>query len=544
MKKLKSLITVFLLAVVAIVLVPTAFAVITNKTTGTIDLSGIKEKVSVTAYRVMDVHVTDFGEGHEDQNTPEAPVYTWTSEVATWVADHYEDYIDKNNNNAVTEAFNDKDLTNTAALASFYQDLADAIDGREITITGDGKKYTIEETNGNGSDKIENVKMGNYLIIVGNGKKYTYNPSSVNIVPVSEDGAWSVPESTKVVIKPVEINIEKVIKDKGTVTDAQVGDVIPYVITVDVPNYKEGEATATAMVLKDTLSKGLTLNDATLKVYGKKGTTKDELAATTNYTLVKSTGSNNETIITITFNKAQYECTFKGQCSQDPTENQPNADLIYDQVVVEYTATVNKDAITGLDTTTNTAILDFNNNHTDEVTVQVLTYNITIFKVDGDDDNAPLAGAKFSVSLDGTKLEFVEVEAGVYRLPVNDEEETTDLLETDSNGELHVKGLKKGTYTVTEEEAPAGYVKLQNPRTLVITDDDLDGNIEITNEDEETEVLTTNTLEDTIVNTKGSTLPVTGGIGTLIFSIVGIVFMGLGAFLIRNILKKNEVENI
>ena len=38
------------------------------------------------------------------------------------------------------------------------------------------------------------------------------------------------------------------------------------------------------------------------------------------------------------------------------------------------------------------------------------------------------------------------------------------------------------------------------------------------------------------------TLPVTGGIGTLLFSVIGILFMGLGAFLIKNILKKENVQ--
>lgn len=542
MKKIKSFIALFLLAVVAVVLVPKAFAVITNTTKGTIDLSGIKEAVQVKAYRVMDVHIAEYEDSNK--NAPQAPVYTWTSEVATWVANFekngekvYAKYIDTKNNNAVTEAFNDEDLTNTKDLADFYDDLAAAIKGGEITISNDNTKTL--QASGTGSDKIENAEMGNYLIIIENGQKYTYNPSTVNVVPEYKNGAWNVSTPNKAVIKFTEPTIEKVTTDDATETDAKIGDVIPYTITVDVPNYKK-DAVAKTITIKDTLSNGLTFNGTAadkFKVYGVKGTTKKLLTEGTNYS-IDTTGSETFKVV---FNTTQYEDTFR------LTE----VELKYDQIVVEYSATVNENAINGLDKTTNKAILEWNNDPTSDSTVEtdpsivkVFTYNIKVNKVDGDNNNAPLAGAKFSVKKGNTKLNFVLVSAGVYRLATDDDETTTDLLEVASDGTLVVKGLDLGTYTVTEEEAPAGYVKLQNPRDFEITDEDLDGNIEITNEDGETEELTVNTLEDTIVNTHGSTLPVTGGIGTLIFSIVGIVFMGIGAFLIKNILKKKEVQNI
>ena len=43
---------------------------------------------------------------------------------------------------------------------------------------------------------------------------------------------------------------------------------------------------------------------------------------------------------------------------------------------------------------------------------------------------------------------------------------------------------------------------------------------------------------------KGFQLPVTGGIGTLIFSVLGIVFMGVAISLVRSIFKNKKVENI
>lgn len=547
MKKFKSLITVLLLVLVAVVLVPTAFAVIESSSKGTIDLSGIKEEVTVNAYRLMNVNIDD------STHQPQQPVYSWIDDgeksVAKWIAgnEKYKKYIDTENGNAVTKEFNDKDLTNTTDLADFYKDLAAAIKGGSVEIKTANTK-TIQAS-GTGSDKIENAEMGNYLIVIENGQKYVYNESSVNVVPEYKNGAWNVSTPNKVVIKFTEPTIEKVTTGEATEAEAKIGDKVPYTITVDVPNYKE-DAKAKTITIKDTFSSGLTFNDDVVVIV-KKGDSTKTLVAGTDYTLVKE---GIEETFQVKFNDAQYECVFKGQCTE---EDPVSADLLYDEIVVTYSGTVNENAINGLDETTNSAVLEWNNDptstetsETDPSVVEVYTYNIKVNKVDGDNNNAPLPGAKFSVSQNGTKLKFVKVSDGVYRLATTEtvdndacETDTTkacDILTVNStDGTLQVKGLKSGTYTVTEEEAPAGYVKLQNPRDFVITDADqegkLDGVIEGSND---------NTKEDTIVNTKGSTLPVTGGIGTLIFSIVGIVFMGIGAFLIKNILKKKEVQNI
>lgn len=523
MRKIKNFIALFLIALVAIVAVPKTFALITKDSVGTIDLSGIKEAVKVTAYRVMDVNIAEYTD--TNKNAPQNPVYKWTSDVAGWVGTNHPTYIDTTNENAVTDAFNNT-LTNKKELAEFYAAMADAIKGETITIT-DTNKIEINAT-GNGTDKIENAKMGNYLIVIENGQKYTYNPSTVNVVPVYNNG-WTV-SNPKAVIKFTNPSIEKTTNEK-TEAEAQIGTVIPYTIKVDVPNYKSNFEKKT-LTVTDTLSKGLTFN-GTIKVFGVKGTNKQELAVETNYTFEKTNNDNGSTTIKVLINEEQYEAL-----------RESAIELKYDELVIEYSATVNANAIESLDTTKNSATLTYYTDPetavtTDPTIVKVYTYNIKINKLDGNRQSLP--GAVFSVAnARGTKLSFVNVSDGVYRLATNtDTTKVTNLVVNSEDGTLYVKGLASGTYYVTEEEAPAGYVKLQNPTEIVITDANEDGII-----DGIIEGSNNNTIESNVINTTGFELPVTGGMGTLLFSIIGVAFMGLGAFLIKNISKKNKENNM
>ena len=115
---------------------------------------------------------------------------------------------------------------------------------------------------------------------------------------------------------------------------------------------------------------------------------------------------------------------------------------------------------------------------------------------------------------------------------------------TPTGGHLVLKGLDEGVYNATETFAPNGYVKLQAPLQFTIQDLDnnvLDGTLTAV---EEGVTADGSYVSRDVVNNKGITLPVTGGIGTLIFSILGIVFMGIAAFLVRSIFKGKKVENI
>ena len=90
-------------------------------------------------------------------------------------------------------------------------------------------------------------------------------------------------------------------------------------------------------------------------------------------------------------------------------------------------------------------------------------------------------------------------------------------------GTVTFTGLGAGTYTITETKTPAGYNTIA-PITFTLT---FNAETKTFSSSIPTVVIVgeDNTLDTTIVNKAGSTLPETGGIGTTIFYVVGSVLV-------------------
>ena len=80
-------------------------------------------------------------------------------------------------------------------------------------------------------------------------------------------------------------------------------------------------------------------------------------------------------------------------------------------------------------------------------------------------------------------------------------------------GIINVKGLDDGDYRLVETEAPEGYNKLKSPNEI---------NIKVESSDNG-ENVTVSGNEITVENSTESWLPETGGMGTVIFTVVGVV---------------------
>jgi len=194
-----------------------------------------------------------------------------------------------------------------------------------------------------------------------------------------------------------------------------------------------------------------------------------------------------------------------------------------------------------------------------EDSAEITTYAAALKKVD-ENGNA-LKGAEFTIK--GLTVGTAD-EAGVYTVvsynPTSDTPSAT--LTTDDDGKLYIVGLAKDVkLIVTETKAPDGYNKLTETKEMpaqVLSKQlyktagyekyDADGNL-IEHKEESTTEYTqvTKNLDEldaaalTIVNNKGTELPTTGGIGTTIFYIAGIV-MVLGAAAIVIARRKAEQE--
>ncbi|MEO2302836.1 SpaA isopeptide-forming pilin-related protein, partial [Bifidobacterium longum] len=160
------------------------------------------------------------------------------------------------------------------------------------------------------------------------------------------------------------------------------------------------------------------------------------------------------------------------------------------------------------------------------------TFNFDIEKVNAVDHNDKLKGAQFELQREnGTKINLVKVSDGVFR-PAKGTETVADdkTVVTDNNGKLQFTGLKEGTYKVKEIKAPTGYNLLKDPITVTIsaTYDENTGILEswkVNNANAQGTTVPVITVE----NNKGVTLPETGGMGTVLFTVFGVAIVALGA---------------
>lgn len=310
------------------------------------------------------------------------------------------------------------------------------------------------------------------------------------------------------------------IEKEADVTSAGLGQSIDYTITGPaVPTYDSSyDDTTLKYTITDTLSEGLTLdldenNAPTIKVY--KSSADDEnnlLAITTDYTL---TGPTNNEDGTTTFSVSLTQSTIK--------------DLAGEEIIVTYSATVNENAVVGEDAITNEAKLEYTNSPNttyegDPVTNKVYSFKIRINKTG--ENNAALEGATFGLYKDAECTEankIAQATSGANGL--------VEFKDIDGN-EITLANI---TYYLKEISAPNGYTILATPFEVEIKDDttdnkqDYDFSYSLNNEADKA-IGNDGIIIVNVHNNKGFNLPATGGMGTYLFTIGGIVIMAGAAF--------------
>lgn len=187
----------------------------------------------------------------------------------------------------------------------------------------------------------------------------------------------------------------------------------------------------------------------------------------------------------------------------------------HESVVITFTTAITDKAVVGR--VTNKVTLDYQSETgnagklTAEDTANI--YGITVDKVNLKGDK--LSGAEFSLYYGDDKATALEG-SPVYT-------------GTTVEGALTFQGLNPGTYWLVETKAPEGYKVMSKALEIVI--DAKDPDIEPGYAE-----------EVTILNTAKVSLPITGGIGTLIFTFSGIALMGAAALLYLRSRKKKATE--
>ena len=210
-------------------------------------------------------------------------------------------------------------------------------------------------------------------------------------------------------------------------------------------------------------------------------------------------------------------------------------EVIYNAHLTNKVATYYKESADTATPSNNKVYLEYSNNpngtgtgKTKEDTVWVFSYEVDNTKVDGSNNNAPLAGAGFRLYNGATEVGLIYDESiSAYR-PVKEGETAVEMKSAETTGKFDIKGLDPGTYTLKETTTPTGYSTMPD-KTIEIaatTVENTDGaSAKLT--------MTKNDTTNQIINEKGATLPSTGGMGTTLFYIVGAVLMiGAGVLLV------------
>lgn len=224
------------------------------------------------------------------------------------------------------------------------------------------------------------------------------------------------------------------------------------------------------------------------------------------------------------------------------------------QIVVEYTATLDSDAVIGSTGNLNTAYLIFSNNPNGTGTGKtapdkniVFTYKVIANKVDEHDK--PLPGAAFALY---KKLPTVPTNGTSYILQDNEPYALIKELNVGVGGKVENEtrtnfewdGIDDGEYMIKEVITPAGYNSIEPIKFTVTATHETNADdpkfTELLGGDDFTGSVDHGTLTTNIVNHMGSTLPGTGGIGTTIFYVVGGGLMVAAAILL---ITKKRMEN-
>ena len=378
------------------------------------------------------------------------------------------------------------DLQAFAKLALDYASKTTTITGKTATASG-------------GEAVISGLTAGYYVVSTTAGSLCILNTNGSDL---------------KIDEKNVAPTIDKKIDGSKSTNDAAIGDVVNYTVTIHA---KKG---ATGYVLTDTMTKGLTFNRDSLTV--KVGAT--TLAENTHYTVaVDAAATDGSTKFTVTF-KDTYLNTIDGDTD----------------IVVSYTATVNKDAVIGTTGNTNTAQLKYGNNSTVESTTTTYSYKFDLVKTDN--SKKLLTGAKFKLYDSQTSTTPVKLikdtTTGNYRVAETSESGAVDEIVINSYNAVTISGLNKKTYYLEETLAPAGYNKLTERQPVELSKDGFNSDATINNSGSESAEWTSGGVR--VINNTGATLPSTGGMGTTLFYVIG---GGLMVAAVVLLVTKKRMEN-
>lgn len=494
MKHARKLTSLLLALVMVFALAVTVAADGTTGTTGTgsITISNAAKGETYTIYKLFDATVNK--DGSSIAYTGEIP-----TSLSAYFAKDANGYI-----SATPEAKNGENMSD---------ELKDA-----LKAWTKGAKATATAKSGGSALNFNGLAYGYYVVTTTQGNQVISVDSTMPDVTIVDKNSSAPKDLSKTA-------------DSDNVS---IGDTVTYTVRFKTSNYYGAGEDAKEIVsynIEDTLPEFLSDVKVTSIIVDNDGNE-------------ATTGDGDQVDVTAQFAKKKIVIDWY---------DEDNSKFLYNNgatVTITYTAKVTDNAaIDGTGNTNKVTVTWTTKNGTEpgpgelKQEETIYTYAIALKKVNNKGTALPGAVFEFPFYVKST----ADADDAYIYAGTTAGEGLTNQITTPDSGVIVVKGVKSGSYEITEVTAPAGYNKLTAPVTVeavqtgetsthTTTYLDKDGNV-VDKTAKVTEVkVDIDTIAATavvVVNKAGTELPSTGGMGTTIFYVLGAVLVvGAGVLLV------------
>ncbi len=469
------------------------------------------------------------------------------------------------------------DMLNNKLSAALTADATTVKNALEAAVKNGG--VTMPETDATGHASADQMEQGLYLVVetrVPENVTSTCNPFFVSLPMTTIDGtAWNYDVTVYPKNQTGNPTLDKTVreaknstgKNTGSLTDtkdgythtatASVGDTVDYQIISILPTITSKASALSEYTYADTLSKGIKYNknDVVIEFFRDAGCT--EKVATWAENSGKFAVAYDDTANTMTIRMTD---TGLAEINEATTVYTDSVKRGYSDCTmrITYAATLTADAQMGDKDNPNTVTLTWKRTNTTyydtlEDCCHVYTYGVDILK-QFSDGKGNIQNVKFNLHNDTDNCYIIaDLKDGVYYakgIAAKKSDATTFV--PNSSGHIIVKGLEDDSYSLTETATDKGYVLLKEAVKIIITTKENNAcekcgakllTASATVNGKDVTMTDSNAIVPmTVVNNPGFDLPKTGGYGTWMFTIGGILLLGTAAFIVVKSRKQHKGE--